>query len=1250
MNYCFKRAIAPFLTLMLCVMCALPMFGQAVNSATKDVVQPSPNAASLGKYGDIPVGYYSGIPNIGVPIHTVKQGPLSVPIGLNYHAGGLKVGETSSWVGLGWSLQAGGIISRTVQGKEDEHIGGYFSTGNDISVQNATQVSWNQAASRYDTIYTRCIGTPNNQTLNNELASGNKDGEPDIFSFSVGGYSGKFYIDKKGTNAKGKVVLIPKQDVLIDYELTEGYGPYRLKRFTMTTPDGSIYEFGDIGDTNPAIEITSNNNSQFWTANSWYLKKIRNYSRTDSITFSYLPEEYRYFSRNSGHNSFNSQGEPILIVGISTSAIGGYSLNNVRAKGFRLNTINAVSETVTFIATENRTDLDNYVSGQEAKALSSVKIETGTFCKLFQLNQTYFVDNSADKSGQEADRRLKLMNVQEKSCDGSIAVSPHIFKYHGKVGDTSFLPNRFSSAIDHWGYYNGAATNPHYGLNIPYTRLKYYAGTTKVTVTEGKSNRETDEASMKLGTIQSITYPTGGSTTFDYEANSYWDTEGVKRLEDVKTLSRSAICQENAIPSYNIVPNKTSGVDGWTKTFATGELGNMYYKIEYNGFSSTPNTTAPAFCTASPNLEIFVYRGNENAPLCSASYSSSSNTVSIGKGELWDMFPCLQENVEYFFVVRAKNMNCTLTFQREITENISSNRKVGGLRIKAMTTKDGASNSPDIVKTYDYNNNLINTNRSSAVLYSKPIYSYIFEGQVGTCTASYSKYTFDLLTLLRTGSIHSATTSVNLNIPPSWLQTHFLIDQSIAPLSSFEGNHIGYLSVREYNGVGNGYSLYQYINEASTPSTEIPFPAQQPRLESGNLTSKAQRTANNADVSYEINEYKSELYEYGEGLCIKFNAYNSGPSSTSYSFWTEYRIRTKAFRLDNVSSFTDGVTSLTQYAYNPTNQHYNPVSVTTTNSDGVAHTSKTYYAHEMNNTALLALNMVSVPLKTEQWVNNVLKSATETVYEGTTPRPTYFKQRNRDGVWETKFTINNYNAKGLPTQATRQGFSLPETYNWDAANRLTSKWFGLMSSSYTYLSSTRLYDEITDENGFKTKFEYDALMRLKETKNYFADPAKTLRATTAYNYIFGGEANPLCNKVTSTTTFKDIAKTISANQIFDGLGRAIQSTRILHGPNEEHIKTSVTYDNLGRTDKNYHPFVANNINYAEIVPSGTLFVRADYELSPLSRPLKQYAEDGTFTTVAYGANTSAEVRKWAYNIPTDPENPVSVSADGYFDA
>ncbi|HLZ88470.1 MAG TPA: hypothetical protein VKQ52_14540, partial [Puia sp.] len=53
----------------------------------------SPNAAALGKYGELPVSYYTGIPNINIPLYEIKTGSLDLPISLSYHAGGIKVEE-----------------------------------------------------------------------------------------------------------------------------------------------------------------------------------------------------------------------------------------------------------------------------------------------------------------------------------------------------------------------------------------------------------------------------------------------------------------------------------------------------------------------------------------------------------------------------------------------------------------------------------------------------------------------------------------------------------------------------------------------------------------------------------------------------------------------------------------------------------------------------------------------------------------------------------------------------------------------------------------------------------------------------------------------------------------------------------------------------------------------------------------------------------------------------------------------------
>ena len=60
----------------------------------------SPSANSIMKYGDVPVTLSNGLPGISIPIYTVEENGLQVPISLSYHAGGIKVDEPASWTGL----------------------------------------------------------------------------------------------------------------------------------------------------------------------------------------------------------------------------------------------------------------------------------------------------------------------------------------------------------------------------------------------------------------------------------------------------------------------------------------------------------------------------------------------------------------------------------------------------------------------------------------------------------------------------------------------------------------------------------------------------------------------------------------------------------------------------------------------------------------------------------------------------------------------------------------------------------------------------------------------------------------------------------------------------------------------------------------------------------------------------------------------------------------------------------------------
>src|SRR5579871_725484 len=178
------------------------------------VVSPAPEAASLGKFADIPVGLYNGIPEISIPIYNIPVNGQSIPVSVSYHAGGIKVGEIPSSVGAGWALNAGGVITRTIRGQDD-------ATGNGFQVSPAIPNG------------SSCLTGEDAQEYLYEVANlGHYDTEPDMFYFNFNGRTGKFVVDQSGN-----VHQIPYSNLKI-VPATTGFAGWKV-----TTEDGVEYDF-----------------------------------------------------------------------------------------------------------------------------------------------------------------------------------------------------------------------------------------------------------------------------------------------------------------------------------------------------------------------------------------------------------------------------------------------------------------------------------------------------------------------------------------------------------------------------------------------------------------------------------------------------------------------------------------------------------------------------------------------------------------------------------------------------------------------------------------------------------------------------------------------------------------------------------------------------------------------------------------------------------------------------------------------
>ena len=471
------------------------------------IVPPSPNAAAFHTYGNTQVNYYTGSANITIPIWEISEGDLSVPIYLKYTAGnGVKVEEVASWVGLGWTLNSGGAISRTIRGLADEDATkqGLFNTT--IPTTLPTQQN------------------DNTQIFKN-IGDGNRDSQSDMFMYNYPGGSGSFFFD-----TDENIYLKPRKNIKVDYSIgmqldtlsvshvTTGHDI--IKDFTLTDPYGNSYLFNEKERSNTiTYDIPYTDNRGF--PSTWFIKKIENRLKTRSIDYEY--EGYGYSLIRSGANIpiFGSQEDDI------------YTETSYLSR--RLKKITYSQGSVEFIAsTAYRKDLANN------KYLDKiiVKDSNGDVIKTIKFNYKYMtasalVDVTATITNA-AEARLILTSVEE--CDGSNnCLNSTIFTY-----DTSkYLPSRFSKAQDHWGYYNGETSNTKLE---PKQVIKWWNPITPNSgwnyVESGSANRTPNATFSRAGILTKIEYPTKGTTEFEYESHTAVndDIDGVFTNPDVTLM------------------------------------------------------------------------------------------------------------------------------------------------------------------------------------------------------------------------------------------------------------------------------------------------------------------------------------------------------------------------------------------------------------------------------------------------------------------------------------------------------------------------------------------------------------------------------------------------------------------------------------------------------------------------------------------------------------------------------------------
>jgi YD repeat-containing protein len=651
-------------TTLLITLLFFPVKGQTVSPLTARVIPPGPSAAALGNYGLVPVNMHTGNTDVRIPLYEFKTKNLSVPISLSYNSSAIHLDETATWVGMHWSLNAGGVITRIVRDQPDLLGNNTMPYPEDFSIYDETSFNY------------VLFNGPNPDAL---------DTEPDLFTYNFMGYTGRLVFDRDDTP-----VTMPRNDLV--FEVISGYD--FSSGFIVTTPDGIKYSFEEIERTT----ITGSGEGTYSVPTAWYLKQIR-HPLGDTINLTYEPDNYNFpisASTIVTKLADNINPDPCP-YGDCPPGYENTTLLIQDVSGKRLKSLESMHNgSVIFNASIDRSD----ILGASRLYSIDIKDTVGSILKSFALDYV-FSDNTAFDNpltliDQHVKHRMFLTKVREKDKLGN-----DVKQYSLEYDDINALPARLSYARDHWGYFNGADN-----LN-PFPEILTFFGYNGQPKFPGyNANRDPNGTYAKKGLLKKITYPTGGSSEFFYEGNSYYGSHQEYPGKSNSSIAVSGVQDQNEdIVSSTTI---TSGVEQYIILNVT-----CAYK---DGYSSTDG-----------HGKWIVYN----------QLGSPVNGGDIMVGESKTQYVHLLGEQQYTIAVIAQgplpdntwanNTTTTLNFQHYATppQTISENIETGGIRIASITNHDPVSGHSEITN-YNYASHNQLTKSSGIKMGMDPTYTTTF--------------------------------------------------------------------------------------------------------------------------------------------------------------------------------------------------------------------------------------------------------------------------------------------------------------------------------------------------------------------------------------------------------------------------------------------------------------------------------------------------------------------------------------------
>ena len=1175
-----------FIAFFVLISCAL--------SAQVQTPASSGEALTYGKHANLPVNQYTGTGNIQVPIHTVTDGPLALPIALNYHTGGLQVNVPSSSVGWGWNLNVGGMVSRVIMDKpdnEDKH--GYYFQGSQVR-------------------YPR-----NSDDLVYEV-----DTQPDIFTFTANGMTGRFFID-----AYREPQLLTPSDVEVEIKLESGSNDYRIAQVIITDPNGVKYLYGMSDETSGSPrraydytrvvdrEAASIQEVEFYERTGFYLMAIVSTDGKHRIDLHYKEQYYKYkthkpcpedfkFRRNSGRID---DDEDICANRQQTTY---YVQSCIPTKIDANNTDSQV-----LFQTTSRYDLSRFFAKQLPERVNSIIVNTGGLPSIQYslLNSSYFADH-VTRSGNARTKLDGIRKTKYVGSDGTEALEWK-FDYLGTKNSSGriMVPGIESHDIDHWGYYNYKSTvgrnDPNKDLTPKGTGLVVGGQRTDY----GLANRESHKPAMMQGMLYRVTYPTGGHLQLDYEANTYQieSPDDIHYRKSTSTIPGEAGQESQTFdftytsqiansvdPKWELCVRAYSGLGGGESTFPTPieeSDGTVDSEGEPNGDGYVEVRT-----TGGTLVALFGFNSRSTNETCRPYPLSTS----------W--FKPMSVGTRYKVTITASNARVELKLSARAKPTAAV---CGGLRIKSTTLHDGLSFGRNIVTKYRYEDKDF-AGATSGILFYKPKYAYRINDRTGVFTSL-----------------------------------------SQAPLYGTDGLHVGYKRVVvEQNGRGETeYNFHAEKPLSDTRSYPVPPPSAQDLqnglLESSTSYNETGDVVHSTSTVYTRTHYKTFGGSSSTGYFFtkrKDVPYYTSGSLRRRNLYTRYYLRVGLYRPRTVTTTLDGVTTTTTYNYH--NSNLLPRSVTIKNSNGDEYRQETEYVVDegYHYTAIRdsarSRNLVHLVAHTLSYHNGEAIDGSYNTYRfyrtyGTSPSTSasgrlsvprvYRKKRyvrtyddqgqlKNDGKWQTLAYITKYNSFGQIRESYEVGW-----------NRVTIDYNGILSKTKTvdgrqtrYIYNpnypkSNLLSRIEYPDGTSTSYTYDAFGRLET----ITDNCQNIVTTNTYVFRHNGKN---LNYVEVETTYppadsrSKLTRSVT-REYLDGLGRKIQTVARNAGTSQsKDVLSSIIYNNSGQVEKVYKPVERTNNNGAYQSLPGTLYTEYKYEDSPLGRQVHPAGEPLHF--VGCGAN------------------------------